>query len=114
KFDVTVDGLKALKAANVPETVIAAMLARSESKGDGEKVGVVESGDPDNPLSPHASGIYLFESVDNKPKMTRIDPSSYKLRQGSMIGAGFGVPIKQQAVLRGQSAKIETANRKPV
>jgi hypothetical protein len=113
-FDVTVKGLKSLKAATVSEAVIAAMLARADSKTESEKTAGTSNSEPDNPTSPHAPGIYLYETLESKPRMTKIDPSSYKLRQGSMIGAGFGVPIKQQAVLRSQTAKSETTNRKPV
>jgi hypothetical protein len=114
-LDLSTDEMVELKKAGASpgllKTLIDPDAPRYEGKSEGVETAV--SAEPDNPLSPHAAGIYLYELVENKPKMTRIDPSSYKLRQGSMIGAGFGVPIKQQAVLRGQSAKSETPNRKP-
>lgn len=117
KFDLSVDGLKQLKSANVPEDVIAVMFSASKNGKAQSPQGSepsVAAGDLNDPAAPHEAGIWILEDVAGKPKMTKLEPSVYsQSRMGSTFGAGFGVPIKQQAVLRGSTSQMQTTVRRP-
>lgn len=111
-FDVSLNGLKQLKTAGVPDGVISAMLsAKSAAKGRGEAVQVA---DPNDPNSPHEPGIWLLEEVDGKPKMTQLEPSVYtQSKSGVGFFIQFGETVKNRAVMRSAHSEIVTTNRQP-
>jgi len=112
-FDVSVDGLKQLKAAAVPDSVIGAMLS-ANSASTGNAAPPEPPVDANNPQSPHEAGIWLYEEPSAKPKMTQLEPSVYsQTKTGSGMLSQFGVTQKRLAVIRSAHAEIETANRRP-
>lgn len=112
EFDVSIAGIKALKAANVPDNVISAMLGAS--KGAAVRQEEV-AGEPNDPRTPRDAGIYLYEEADGKAKFTRIEPAVYtQQKSGVAIFAQYGQTAKQRAVLRPATATLRTANPKPV
>lgn len=107
-YDVSLNGLKQLKEAGVPDNVIQAMVA---SMSGGEPA----AGDVNDPNSPHEAGIWLHEEVDGKPKMTILEPSVYgQVRAGVAFFALYGQSANSEAVIRSAKSNTETKNRKPV
>ncbi len=112
-FDVSIDGLKQLKAAGVPDEVIRAMIATT-SAGQ-VSGGQVAAGDLNDPKSPHEAGIWFFEEKDGKSWMTRLEPSVYsQVKSGMALFAAYGQTAKSEAVLRSAHAVMQTENRRPV
>jgi hypothetical protein len=111
-FDVTIDGLKRLKAASVPDTVISAMIAASKGKAGP----LVENpGDPNDPKSPHEAGIYYYEEASGKPKLTKLEPAVYSQHKGGVaIFARYGQTAESKAVLHPAHAVLQSTARKPV
>ena len=114
-FDVSINGLKQLKASKVPDAVIKAMLtANAYVKKNGDSASEV-AGDPNDPTSPHESGIWLSEEKANKAKMTKLEPSVYsQAKTGGGMFMGYGATMKSRATIRSAHAEIETTNRRPV
>jgi len=111
-FDVTINGIKALKAANVPDNVISAMLAASKSTAASSNT---VAGDPNDPKTTRDAGIYYSEETDGKPKLTKLEPSVYtQQKSGVAIFAQYGQTAKSRAVLHPAHAMLQSANRKPV
>jgi len=110
-FDTSTAALKQLKEAQVSEVVIQAMLAASKPV-----VPVTPTpSDPNDPKAAHASGIYLFQEIDGKPKMTQMNPSRVEeLSTGSAWGAAFGGSMKTRAVLTGPHAELQLKETEPV
>ena len=81
--------------------------------------GSTASGDPNDPLTPHDSGIFLYtKDRDGKPEMVVLERAAY---QGSKTGGIFtsavtyGIKkIKTKAVLPGPRASIRTNEGTPV
>ncbi len=112
-YDVSINGLKELKAAGVTDNVIQAMIA-STSVGQ-VTGGQMAAGDVNNPNSPHEAGIWLYQEVDGKPKMTILEPSVYnQVRAGVAFFAMYGQSANSEAVIRSAKSNTETTNRKPV
>jgi hypothetical protein len=112
KFDTSVDALKALKDAGLSDVVIQAMIAAgSPSSGSA----AVVTGDPNDPNAPHQSGIWLYETVDGKPKMTQMKPSPIEeVKTGSGFGMAWGGSAKSRAILSGLHASTQLAESQPV
>lgn len=121
-FDVSVDGLKQLKEANVSAVVIKAMIspkaavpvavpaavpAAVAASGPASQPEV--AGDPNDPNAPHGPGVYLYEETGGQKKMTKIMPESPSVSGGAGPFGG-----SERAVLTGLSAKLELTTRKPV
>ena len=74
--------------------------------------------DIDNPLSPHESGIYIFNVVDGKPKMTELEPTAYsaaKITGGFFTCLTGGIAkMNDWAVMSGESAKTKLSTPRPV
>jgi hypothetical protein len=113
-FDLSVHGLKQLKAAGVSDGVISAMLAAtSATKGNGDTP-AGPPGDSNDPKSPHEAGIWLYEENSGKPKMIKLEPSVYsQMQTGSSWGLAWGGTMKSKAVIRSAHAECATANRQP-
>jgi hypothetical protein len=113
EFDTELDGLTALKQASISEKVISAMM--EAGSGGSEQTAAVKVADPNNPSSPHESGIWLYEEREGKPHMTQLEPSVYSQSQsGNLFVLQFGGTTKTKAVLSGAHANIETTNHRPV
>jgi hypothetical protein len=114
-FDMSIAGLKQLKAAGVPETVIKEMLsAKSAAKGN-ERVVAASGSDPNDPASAHEAGIWWYEETNGKPKMTNLEPTVYtQNKTGVAFFERFGQTVKNHAVIRSPHAEIQIADRRPV
>ena len=123
-FDLSTDSLIKLKQAGVSDDVVAAMLEAKSGKpvptaptnGNGSERG---SGDPNNPMSPHNYGIYLYEMKDGSPKMTQLAPNvSAQNRTGGGFTAAvtpFGLgKVKTKANLPGRNASLQITDTTPV
>lgn len=130
KYALTPDQLISLKSAGVPDKVVAAMIERNAGGGVGAAIapqasgatpaaGTVATGDPNDPMSPHDSGIYLYAKDRNgEYKLTVLEQAAY---QGSKTGGVFTSALtyglkkaKMKAVIPGQHASIRTPESQPV
>ena len=129
-FDLTPERIIELKKNHVSEAVIQTMLdpryvppqqamtvtlsPSVNPSGATIPVGATVTGDPNDPLSPHDSGIYLFSQA----KMVELDRAAY---QEHSVTAGittlitFGLaPTKLKAEIPGKQAEVQTADAGPV
>jgi hypothetical protein len=132
KYSVTPDELLRLKQAGVPESVLSAMVKKTSAtgatpspifganpSGATPSAGLVAAGDPNDPMTPHDSGIWLYtQDREGKPQMIVLERAAY---QGGKIGGFFssaltyGIKkIKSKAVLPGPHAGIRIAGPNPV
>lgn len=129
KYTVTPDQLIALKSAGVPDRVVAAMVEKSSgagapgvnrnATGATPAAGATAGGDPNDPLAPHDSGIYLYaKDRDGEYKLTILEQAAY---QGSKTGSPLGSALtyglkkmKMRAVIPGPRAGIRSADAQPV
>lgn len=124
-FDMSTDALIRLKQSGVGDEVVAAML---EAKNGVAAVGapsnstgataVTPAGDPNDPMSKHNYGIYLYEEKDGSRKMTQLKPNvSAKNRTGGLftnqMTYGIG-KIKTKAQVEGKAADLQLKTTKPV
>jgi hypothetical protein len=76
------------------------------------------TGDPDNPDTPHDSGIYLLNEGPIKHQMILLEPAAYTgTKTGGVFAAamtGGLVKAKQKAVIQGAKAAIRVSNPQPV
>jgi hypothetical protein len=125
KYTVTPDQLIALKAAGVPDKVVAAMVDKSagggatvagmfttQASGATPAAGTVAAGDSNDPMATHDSGIYLYSKDRNgEYKLTVLERAAY---QGTKMGIGLCTmtaglkPCKIKTVIPGPSASIRT------
>jgi hypothetical protein len=115
-FDTSVDALKTLKEAGISDEVLQAMLLVSSSvKAAPAPIAATPAADPNDPKAPHASGIYRYEEIDGKPKMTQMSPSRVDdVSTGSGFGMAFGGTAKTRAVLSGAHAQTQLKETEPV
>jgi hypothetical protein len=128
QYVLTTDQIIALKSAGVTDRVVAAMVEKgagaglpgaTRATGATPPSGTVASGDPNDPMSSHDSGIYLNAKDRNgEYKLTALEQASY---QGSKTGGVFGAALtygikkaKMKAVIPGQHASIHTPDAQPV
>ena len=124
-FDTSADALIKLKQNGVGDDVIAAMIiaknpppvagAPSNSTGAAP---VTPAGDPNDPLSKHNYGIYLYEERDGVRKMTQVRPTvSEQNRTGGTFtnSLTYGISkIKTKAELPGRTASFQVTTISPV
>lgn len=120
-FDLSTDALILLKQAGVPDDVVGAMLAaKTGAKTSSEPASSgASNADPNDPLSPHDYGIYMFEEKDGSKKMTQMMPT---VSQQNRTGGGFTASItpfglgkvKTKANLPGTAAKLQFGSPRPV
>lgn len=115
-FDTSVDGLKALKDAGISDEIIQTMLLVMTPPTPAPATNAaVPAGDPNDPKAAHASGIYLYEEIDGKAKMTQMSPSRVEdVSSGSGWAIGFGGTAKTRAVLSGAHAQTQLKETEPV
>jgi len=131
-YDLTPEKIIELKKDKVSEAVIQAMLdpkympapkqlavtatisPSANPSGATIPVGGTAHGDPDNPLNPHDSGIYMF----SQGKMVLLDRTSYQAQKvtGALAAVfTFGLaPVKVKAEIPGVRAEIQTADANPL
>lgn len=123
KFDLSTDGLIKLKKAGISDDIVGAMLAAktgaSAPTTAANTAGNSASGDPNDPMSPHGYGLYLYEEKDGARKMTQMSPNvSAQNRTGGGITAAvtpFGLgKRKTKANLPGTTANLQIKNPTPV
>ena len=97
-FDVSIDGLKQLKAAAVPDVVISAMLA---AKPGAAANGAVVIEPPPTQTIPNRltkAGIWLCAEQFGKIKMKKLEPSVYsQAKSGAGLFMQFGATMKTKA-----------------
>jgi len=130
QYTLTPDQLISLKAAGVPDAVVAAMVERSAGSGPGTLggskasgatpiAGTVVTGNPDDPMTSHDSGIYLYAKNRNgEYKLTVLEQAAYQgSKTGGFLTSGLTYGIKKakmKAVIPGQHASIRTSEAEPV
>jgi hypothetical protein len=122
-FDLSTDSLIKLKQAGVSDETVAAMLEAKSGKsvvsGNSAVTASAQGGDPNDPMSKHSYGIYLYEEKDGVRKMTQIQPSmSGQNRTGGAFTASitpFGLgKVKTKTNLPGRSAALQIQTTTPV
>lgn len=134
--DLSTETMVSLKKAKVSDSVIAAMIDPAATivvapatsvtvssslipagKPSGATSGM--AGDPNDPLSPHDSGIYVFSTGrDGRPAMVILERTAY---QGSKTGGMFTSAItygiakaKSKAIIAGKASAIRVGDAQPV
>jgi hypothetical protein len=117
-FDLSTDSLIKLKQAGVSDDIVAAMLEAKSGKSVANTPGPSMSPDPNDPMSKHSYGIYLFEDKDGQRKMTQLAPNvSAQNRTGGMFTSGltYGIgKVKIKSNLPGRSAALQIKDTQPV
>jgi hypothetical protein len=116
-FDVSISGIKALKSANVPDSVISAMLSASKGAASSQAAAsqTADVADPDDPKTPRDAGIYYFQEADGKAKLTKLEPSVYtQQKTGKAIFERFGQSVKQRALINSANAMLRASDARPV
>jgi len=125
-FDMSTDALIKLKQAGVSDAVVAAMLEAKSGKpmmasgggsisNDSATVGAL--GDPNDPMSKHNYGIYLYEETDGGRKMTALKPTvSAQNRTGGLFTSSltYGIgKVKTKTNLPGRNAALQLQSTSP-
>jgi hypothetical protein len=118
-FDLSTDSLIKLKQSGVSDDIVAAMLEAKSGKAVAATSGPSMSGDPNDPMTKHNYGIYLFEDKEGQRKMTQlaVNVSSQNRTGGGFTAAvtPFGLgKVKTKANLPGRNANMQIRNNSPV
>lgn len=121
-FDLSTDSLIKLKQAGISDDIVGAMLEAKNGKtpsGSSSSGAASASGDPNDPMSKHSYGIYLYEERDGTRKMTQLAPNvSAQNRTGGGFTAAvtpFGLgKVKTKANLPGRNASLQIKSTSPV
>lgn len=118
-FDLSTDGLIALKKAEVSDEIVTAMLeAKSGKSVSAAAAPNAATGDPNDPMAAHNFGIYLYEEKDGVKKMTQLTPNvSAQNRTGGLFTSSltYGIgKVKIKANLPGTTAKLQLNQAQPV
>jgi hypothetical protein len=142
-FDLTSDDMIRLKQAKVSDAVLKVMLdpkadvsapapsaapatvpapvypGVAKPSGATPAPGAAETGDPNDPMIPHDSGIYLYtKDRDGKPLMVVLERASYQgAKTGGMFGSAMTYGIKKaktKAQIPGPHASIRVNEASPV
>jgi hypothetical protein len=136
--DLTTDELISLKTEKVSDAVIRALmdprgtpsvapnatvpaisnrLLNVNPSGATPEAGQSAVGDPNDPMTPHDSGIYLFKNESGHPHMTALERTAY---QGTKTGGAFSsamtygiAKVRTKAVIPGKSAALRVGEGKP-
>lgn len=126
-FDVSAQALVTLKNRGVNQTVIQAMLSRTTAE---ESNAVTASGaaanakespsaatNPNNPMSPHPSGIYWESLAGHNPRMVELGASTYSRGKTSgVFGAAMSMGLakaKWKVVVSGARASLHIPDSTP-
>lgn len=100
-----------------PQGVVLAVPGVGSPSGATTAAGV-PAGDPNDPLSPHDSGIYvMIESREGKKELVVLERAAYQgSKTGGMLSSAltYGIKkVKTKAIIPGQLATIRIDNAKP-
>lgn len=121
KFDLSTDSLIKLKKAGISDDIVGAMLAANTgTTTTTNPVGTtstVSNGDPNDPMTPHNFGLYLYEEKDGARKLTQMTPNvSAQNRTGGLFTSsltyGLG-KVKTKANLPGTTANLQLKEATP-
>ena len=117
-FDTSIAGLKALKAAKVSDTVIGMMINSRPAESVGSAPGApqaVTNSDPNDPLSPHDPGIYMFTKDRGVAQMVLLEPTEYSQgKTGGFFASSltYGIAkVKTKAVVGGAHADVRSSDK---
>jgi hypothetical protein len=118
EFDVSMDGLRALKAAGVSPVVIAEMVRASSKAGVEKKQAEALEAGKNNPLAPHPGGIYYWDGEEGtEGQLVMLEPTVYsQSKSGGFFKSAMTMGIakvKSKAVLNGATANLLLNRRKP-
>lgn len=109
-FDTSVAALKDLKASNVPDDVIGAMI----NPHPGKTAPPEKAGDPNDPNAQHDPGIYMYAKDRNGIEMTLLEPTVYSEGKSGGVFASamtYGIAkMKWKAVVRGAHADVKSGD----
>ncbi len=123
-FDLSTGKLIKLKQAGISDNVVNAMLEAKSGKSMQTASSVAQpanargTGDPNDPMSLHNYGVYLFEEKDGNRKMTQVNAAvSAQNRTGGGFTAAvtpFGLgKMKTKANLPGTTANLQIKETQP-
>jgi len=107
-FDTSTDTILKLKSQGVSDGVIQAMVSAGKPPSQASTP-AAPSADPNNPLSPHAAGIYWLAKNQGGQQLARLEASSYG---GSKASMGFG-KVKYKAELARPHAALRIRESSP-
>lgn len=120
-FDVSTDGLIALKAGGASDKLVAAIITRHSAPATGAPAptSAATAPDPDDPNSPHDIGVYLMtRTPEGRPKMVFIDRAGEAgVKTANVVGAAFSYGIakaKLKAEIPGAHAPTRTSESRPI
>jgi hypothetical protein len=115
-FDVSLDALKQLKDAGISDPIIQAMIAATSATKPAAAASVgTATGDPNDPQVAHETGIWLFQQLGGKNKMTMLTPNTFdQVSTGGGFGVAWGGTAKMRSVLQGTHADLQIPDSKPV
>jgi hypothetical protein len=120
-FDLSTDALIKLKKAGVSDEIVNAMLEAKSGKSmttSPTSSAAVGNGNPNDPMSPHGFGIYLYEENNGEKKMTQLTPNvSAQNRTGGLFTSSltYGIgKVKTKANLPGTAANLQIKETQPV
>jgi len=107
-FDISTDALIKLKESKVSDEVITAMITSMNGNA-------AVNADPNNPLSPHESGIWVNDYDNNR--MVQLEPNIFtKSQSGSSWGHYMSngiAPVSLKAVIDGVASRIQFQTTTP-
>ena len=124
-FDLSTDNLIKLKKAGISDNIVTAMLEAKSGRSMQPASSAAQpadsrgTGDPNDPMSPHDYGLYLFEEKDGVRKMTQLTPN---VSAQNRTGGGFTAAVtpfglgkrKTKANLPGTTANLQIKEATPV
>lgn len=119
-FDLSIDALIKLKKENIPDEIVAAMLEAKSGKSSSTSAdGKISTAiDPNDPLSPHGYGVYLFQEKNGGKVLTQLTPSVSSQNKTSGLFTTrltYGiVKVKVKANLPETAANLQINDSKPV
>jgi hypothetical protein len=117
-FDLSPDGLVALKAAGVSDAIITAMLnpdapSRAVTVSTPAIPATPPPPDPNDPMAPHDAGIYI-DLGSGSPRLVALESTTFKQgKSGGWLGSAMTMGIKKmkwKAVVRSPQAVQRTRN----
>jgi hypothetical protein len=121
-FDTSLDGLKSLKAANVSNVILRAMIdphaAQNPTTTAADTSSEAGTDSADDPLVPHPPGIYILASGrDGSILLAKLEhtvPKQEKTTGAFLSGITYGITKGHvKVVLDGAHAPVETPNSNP-
>ena len=113
-FNLSTDSLIKLKQAGVTDEIVGAML---EAKSGKTVTAGTPLADPNDPMTKHNYGIYLYEELAGSRKMTQLKPTvSAQNRTGGLFTSSltYGISkVKIKANLPGRNAALQIADTQP-